>query len=127
MCVDFDGAERLSQDGASRGRYVPLWVVGRDPNAPAQLFGRVGATPRLPAVQSPVGPQPTGPSAGGPSPQVYVEERCHLLSVEETCARHVAERRELQRRIFNAQSSERAILVPRSNQLRELLATYCGG
>lgn len=127
QCVDFDGSQRESSDGIPRGRYVPLWVVGRDPYAPRQLFGRVGAPLPQPGVRPPAGPQTTQeqPTATG-LPLVYVEERCYRLSFDQACERYAAQRRELERKIFNSQASDRAILQPQSNALRLLLAEHCG-
>ncbi len=126
-CVDFDGSERESEDGRPRGRYVPLWVVGRDPGAPAQLFGRVGAAPARPAMTPGGGPPTTYSPRGNAQPTVYVEERCYLLSPAARCARLQEERAAIERRRFNAQPTERAELGKDSDALRATLAESCGG
>ncbi len=125
-CVDFDGNERESVDGIGRGRYVPLWVVGRDPYAPRQLFGRVGGPLPQPSLRPATGPQTTVEQNPGSAPLVYVEEHCYRLSAEQTCLRYAAQRREIERAIFNRQSSERAVLEPQSTALRILLQEHCG-
>jgi hypothetical protein len=124
VCLDYDGTERESSDGVARGRYVPLWVVGRDPDAPAQVFGRVGAPPPQPNVQPPGGPRTVYSSAGSAA-QVYVEERCYLLTPGEACERYAERRRKLERRIFNSQPSERDRLRPESESLRRVLTDAC--
>ena len=126
LCRDFDGAERESSDGEPRGRYVPLWVVGRDPYAPGQLFGRVGEPLANPTI-APAGSPPThvdrSPSS---SLLVYVAEQCFLLSPRQRCVRFAEQRRELERKIFNSQASGRAILAPQSAALRNVLINHCG-
>lgn len=125
LCVDFDGSQRESGDGEPRGRYVPLWVVGRDPNAPAQLFGRVGDAPALPAVAPPDGARTRVVSGNQAAPQVWVAERCYRLDPATACRRYADRRRELERRIFNAQPGERALLAPQSAALRRTLSESC--
>ncbi len=126
LCIDFDGSERESADGQPRGRYVPLWLIGRDPYAPGQLFGRVGGPPALPPVRPAEGPRTRTAMPSAPAPMVYVEERCVALSAAERCRRYAAQRSELERRIFNAQPSEKAILAPQSAELRSILVEHCG-
>lgn len=125
LCVDFDGSQRESSDGQPRGRYVPLWVVGRDPDAPAQVFGRVGNRPALPAVRPPAGARSRTATGTQPAPQVWVAERCYTLGPAAACERYAEQRRELERRIFNAQPSERALLAPQSEALRRILSESC--
>ena len=125
ICVDHQGKERESNDGIPEGRYVPLWVVGRDPYAPAQTFGRVGEPRPLPRVQPADGPRTRTASPHAPSPLVYVEERCRPLSPGRICDRYLQQRRELEREIFNAQSSDRAVLKPEVLRLKRLLADHC--
>ncbi len=127
VCRDFDGAERESIDGEPRGRYVPLWVVGRDPYAPGQLFGRVGEPLANPTI-APSGRPPTQVDQSTTSSLlVYVAERCFLLSPSQRCVRFAEQRRELERKIFNSQASDRAIYAPQSAALRKLLIDHCGG
>ncbi len=126
-CIDFDGSERESEDGRPHGRYVPLWVVGRDPDAPAQLFGRIGAPPPRPATTPGGGPRTTYSRIGGAQPMVYVEERCFLLSPEARCIRLRERHEAIERRRFNAQPTERAELAKVSDALRAALAESCGG
>ncbi|MGQ0798815.1 MAG: hypothetical protein ACT4NL_01715 [Pseudomarimonas sp.] len=125
-CVDFDGKERESRDGVGRGRYVPLWVVGRDPYAPRQLFGRVGQPLPQPATRPATGPRTMVEQNTGSAPLVYVEERCHEMSSEQACQRYREKRQEIERKIFNSQSSERSVLAPQSESLRSLLEQHCG-
>ena len=54
-----------------------------------------------------------------------VEERCRPLSPRRTCDRYLQQRRELERTMFNSQSSERALLEPEVQRLRRLLADHC--
>jgi len=125
VCVDFDGSQRESSDGQPRGRYVPLWVVGRDPDAPAQLFGRVGDSPGLPAVAPAAGARSRVVTGNQAAPQVWVAERCYELGPAAACRRYAEQQRELERRIFNAQPSERALLAPQSEALRRTLTESC--
>jgi len=124
-CLDFDGSERESPDGIPRGRYVPLWVVGRDPYAPAQVIGRVGAPRPQPPLRPSARPTTTVTGVTQSSPLVYVEERCLMLSPAQTCARYAEQRKELERQMFNRQASDRAILRPQADRLRDLLAKHC--
>ena len=125
-CVDFDGQERESADGAGRGRYVPLWVVGRDPYAPRQLFGRVGEPLPQPSVRPATGPPTIVEQNTGSTPLVYVEERCYQMSAEQACLRYAEKRHEIERQIFNSQSSDRSVLQPQSAILGALLREHCG-
>jgi hypothetical protein len=125
VCRDYDGTERESNDGVGRGRYVPLWVVGRDPDAPVQLFGRVGAPLPQPSLRPPGGPRTVYSDAGSVTAQVYVEERCYLLAPGEACERYAERRRKLERRIFNSQPSERDRLRPELESLRRILIDAC--
>ncbi|MFA5683335.1 MAG: DUF4124 domain-containing protein [Lysobacteraceae bacterium] len=125
LCRDFDGSERESADGQPRGRYVPLWVVGRDPDAPGQFFGRVGAASPVAPIRPVDGPR----SAQGvqAEPQVWVEERCRLLGPADTCTRLAAQRSEIERQRFNAQQGDRLRLGEESTRLAGLLSTHCRG
>lgn len=126
-CIDFDGSERESEDGRAHGRYVPLWVVGRDPDAPAQLFGRIGAPLPRPSTTPGGGPLTTHSRTGDAQPMVYVEERCYLLSPAARCIRLRERREAIERRRFNAQPTERAELGKASDALRAILAESCSG
>ena len=127
LCRDFDGAERESTDGEPRGRYVPLWVVGRDPYAPRQEFGRVGEPLANPNTAPPGSPPTQVDGAPTSSSLIYVAERCYLLSADERCTRFAAQRREIERKIFNSQDSDKAILAPKSARLRQILIEHCRG
>jgi hypothetical protein len=126
ICVDAEGAERESVDGIPEGRYVPLWVVGRDPYVPAQTFGRVGQPRPRPRVQPSDGPSTTQAPRAAQNTLIYVEERCRRLPAGRVCERYSNLLRELQRTMFNSQASDRAELKPESDRLKRYLADYCG-
>ena len=125
-CVRHDGERYESDTGVAPQYWVPLWVLGRDPRAPPSLFGSPGA-PRPPPPAS--GPEaPTLPAATGLAltPGAWVQDRCRLLSVAETCARLSARRDALRREWRLAMPSGRAQIQPQERALSQTLRVSCG-
>lgn len=121
-CVDHEGETYLSRDGVPNARWLPLWVVGIDPRAPAQAFGKVGAPKPKPPSTGPGVPA----VAGAREPLIWVEDVCRRLDDAAACEHYADRRADLRRRIFNSQPSERAQLQPEERELTRILRESCG-
>ena len=123
-CQRHDGSVYESDTGVPERRWVPLWVVGMDPRAPPQTFGRVGRPKPSPPRTQP------GLSGTGGDPQLgpgaWVEDRCYRLPAAIVCQRRQARADELGRRSRSVGQSERAQLRSEQQGLREQLQRECG-
>jgi hypothetical protein len=122
-CVAHDGSTYESTTGVGEMRWVPLWVLGLDPRAPARTFVRTGATPSPPrsAPRAPSRvPDPASMGAG-----TWVQDQCWMLSPGEACARRHDQLMELRRDRKDAQANERVRLRAEADDLSAQLARQC--
>jgi hypothetical protein len=125
-CQRFDGSSYESDTGLGQRRWVPLWVLGLDPRAPAQTFGPVGRPPPRPPLERPGSGEAGADPRLAPALGAWVEDRCYRLPAAQACERRRARLSELGRRIFNALQSERDRLRPEEDRLRAQLRAECG-
>lgn len=125
-CVRHDGERYESDTGVPERRWVPLWVLGRDPRAPPSLFGTPGAPAPTPRGRGPAGPT-VPPQVGlATTPGAWVEDRCQRLPPAEACRRFADRRDALRRQWRLAQASERARIAPQERELSRVLREACG-
>lgn len=125
-CVRHDGEHYESDTGVPERRWVPLWVLGRDPRAPPSLFGTPGAPAPTPRGRGPAGPT-VPPQVGlATTPGAWVEDRCQRLPPAEACRRFADRRDALRRQWRLAQASERARIAPQERELSRVLREACG-
>lgn len=126
LCRRFDGDSYESTTGRGERRWVPLWVLGVDPHAPAVTFGDQVGGPR----PSPPRPGPGAPANAGmglaATPGAWVQDVCGRLTDAEACRRWDARRDELRRRWRLAQSSERERIRAEERPLSAMLSASCG-
>ena len=117
-CSTYDGRTYLSQSGIPEQRFVPLWVLGRDPFTMNDGFVNVG------------GPAPIPPPGSSSGPIIYplgtwIQDRCLRLPQAEVCQRLRDRQDELGTRIFNAQPSDRVRYERERQGLIEQLREDC--
>jgi hypothetical protein len=124
-CRRHDGSVYESNDGVPQRHWVPLWVLGLDPRAPARTFGKVGAPPAPPPRGGPGLTTATSDPALAYGPGTWVEDRRVPLPPAEACERRGAQLAGLGRRIFLAQQRERDRLRGEQRALRDQLRREC--
>lgn len=126
-CHRPDGSVYESPDGVPQRQWVPLWVLGLDPRAPARTFGEVGRPPpRAPRDRPGVSAVRSDPTLGLGA-GAWVEDRCQRLPDAMACARRREHLSELGRQIFQGQQRERERLRAQQRALRQQLRLECGG
>jgi hypothetical protein len=124
-CVRHDGSRYASDTGIPERRWVPLWVLGRDPRAPPTLFGSPGTPPPDPPASAPGAPAaPPGAAALGPG--AWVSDRCLRLTAADACSRYRERRDALRHRWHLAMPSERDRIRPQERALSAMLRERCG-
>lgn len=120
-CVRHDGSRYESDSGIPERRWVPLWVLGRDPRAPPSLFGPLGT--RRPAAAP---ADPGAPPALALGPGMWVEDLCQRLSPDQACARFADRRAALRREWQRAMPSGRDRMAAELDALAGILRRSCG-
>lgn len=110
-CTDFEGKRRVTAIPDRRGRYVPLWVLGRH------------AGPFSP----PPGDAPSVSAGLGASGALYtyVEDDCRPMPRAELCAWWTERLREVDKRVQSTFFDERRAYREEQAGLREYLALFC--
>jgi hypothetical protein len=124
-CRRHDGSIYESSDGVPQRHWVPLWVLGLDPRAPARTFGKVGAPPASPPRRGPGLTTATSEPALAYGAGTWVEDRCVALPPALACERRGEQLAALGRRIFLAQQRERDRLRGEQRALRDQLRREC--
>lgn len=122
-CVAHDGSTYENESGVGETRWVPLWVLGLDPRAPARTFVRTGATPAPPRSAPRAPGHVPGPASMGTG--IWVQDPCYVLSADEICARRHEQLMELRRDRKDAQANERVRLRADADALSAQLARQC--
>lgn len=110
-CTDFEGNSRVTAIPDRRGRYVPLWALGRFSSPfPAPPADRITHAPGL--------------GASG-ALYTYVEDDCRPMPRAELCAWWTERLREVDRRVQSTFFDERRAYREEQAGLREYLALFC--
>lgn len=110
-CTDFEGKSRVTGIPDRRGRYVPLWVLGRFSSPfPAPPAGSITHAPGL--------------GASG-ARYTYVEDDCRPMPRAELCAWWTERLREVDKRVQSTFFDERRAYREEQAGLREYLALFC--
>lgn len=123
-CTTPDGDRYTSATPEGNPRWVPLWTLGIPVQAGNNDLAITGGSVRIDdggvSMTRPL------PRAGWPANAgTWVRDRCHALPQAEACARLRDDRREIDRRYFNAQPSERAVLRLEKRGLQARLDADC--
>lgn len=110
-CTDFEGKSRVTGIPDRRGRYVPLWVLGR----------HASPLPAPPGSDLTLSP---GLGASG-ALYTYVEDDCRPMPRAEMCAWWTERLREVDRRVQSTFFDERRAYREEQAGLREYLALFC--
>lgn len=110
-CTDFEGKSRVTGIPDRRGRYVPLWVLGR-------YSTPFPAPPGSGVTHSP------GLGASG-ALYTYVEDDCRQMPRAEMCAWWTGRLREVDKRVLSTFFDERRAYREEQAGLREYLALFC--
>ena len=123
-CTTPDGETYTSATPEGNPRWVPLWTLGIPVQAGGNDLAITGGDVRIDAggisVTPPLRRAPWPANAG-----TWVRDRCHALPQAEVCARLRDDVRELDRRYFNAQPSERAVLRVEKRGLQARMDADC--
>ena len=123
-CTTPEGDRYTSDSPEGNPRWVPLWSLGLPVQAGRNDLAITGGDVRI--SDDGVSMRPPLPYAPWPANAVTrVRDACHALPQAEVCARLRDERREIDRRYFNAQPSERAVLRVERRGLQARLDADC--
>lgn len=109
-CTDFEGKSRVTGIPDRRGRYVPLWVLGR--------FSTIAPAPPGGIVSSP------GLGASG-ALYTWVEDDCRPMPRAEMCVWWTERLREVDQRVQSTFFDERRAFREEQAGLREYLKLFC--
>lgn len=122
-CITHDGQTYQNETGIGEMRWVPLWVLGMDPAAPARTFQRTGATP-APPRDAPRAPA-KAPDTAAPGAGTWIRDTCYELSPDVVCERMRERVAEVRRKRRLAQTTARVPLDAEYSELSARLATQC--
>lgn len=122
-CITHDGHTYQNETGIGEMRWVPLWVLGLDPNAPARTFQRTGATPAPPRSKPRAPASAPGGAALGAG--TWIRDTCYELSPAKVCERHRERLAELRKQRRLAQTSARVRLDAEFEEISAQYAAAC--
>lgn len=124
-CTTPDGSRYTSASPEGNPRRVPLWTMGYPVQAGGNDLAITGGHVRIDdggVSMTPPLPYAPWPANAG----TWVRDRCHALPQAEVCDRLRDDRREIDRRFFNAQASERDVLRLQRRSVQARLDADCG-
>ena len=123
-CTTPDGDRYTSASAEGNPRWLSMWAAGIPVQAGGHDLAITGGRIRIGGDG--VALAPPLPAAPWPANAVtWVRDACHALPQAEVCARLRDERREVDRRYFNAQPSEQDVLRLRKRGLQARLQADC--